>query len=427
MLKGNFPIQSFAGLKTPFYFYDLPLLRSTLETVKAELRPGWHMHYAVKANFNPRILSEIAAAGFGADCVSGGEISAALAAGFEPSGIVFAGVGKSDDEIILALESGIGMFNVESAAELEVISALAKERGIVAPVSLRVNPDIGAHTHANITTGLAENKFGINLEQLEGVVRLAMQLPGVCYRGLHFHIGSQITDMSDFQALCNRINGLQDAFERAGMPLGDINVGGGLGINYEHPNHLFMADFASYFGVFRRHLRLRHGQQLHFELGRAIVAPCGTLISRVLYVKEGTYKRFAIIDASMTELIRPALYHAYHRVENLGRFSPSDTFDGGSTPVTTPGALPGAEPSREPHRVSSPGPAADHARIDERPEVVYDVVGPVCESSDTFAKNIALEECRRGDFIAIRSTGAYGESMSSHYNCRPLPGSFFQE
>ena len=487
MLKGNFPIQSFAGLKTPFYFYDLPLLRSTLETVKAELRPGWHMHYAVKANFNPRILSEIAAAGFGADCVSGGEIAAAIAAGFSPSGIVFAGVGKSDDEIIFALESGIGMFNVESAAELEVISGLAAERGIAAPVSLRVNPDIGAHTHANITTGLAENKFGINLEQLEGVVRLAMQLPGVCYRGLHFHIGSQITDMSDFQALCNRINGLQDAFERAGMPLGDINVGGGLGINYEHPNHLFMADFASYFGVFRRHLRLRHGQQLHFELGRALVAPCGTLISRVLYVKEGTYKRFAIIDASMTELIRPALYHAYHRVENLGRFSPSDTFDGGSipvtsaplpafdggsppitatpsatfdggstpvtsaplpafdggappitatpsatfdggsTPVTTPGALPGAEPSREPHRVSSPWPAADHARIDERPEVVYDVVGPVCESSDTFAKNLALEECHRGDFIAIRSTGAYGESMSSHYNCRPLPGSFFQE
>ena len=382
MLKGNFPIDKFEGLRTPFYYYDMELLRATLAAIKDEMRslPGSHMHYAVKANFNPVILEEIAKSGFGADCVSGGEISAAINAGFRPESIFFAGVGKSDEEINLALSYGIGRFNVESAAELQVISDIARSRGQVAPVSLRVNPDIGAHTHANITTGLAENKFGINLEQLEDVMCMAMNLPAIKYCGLHFHIGSQILDMSDFQALCNRINSIQDEFDRRGCPLGDINVGGGLGINYEHPNHLPMADFASYFGVFRKHLIRRLGQQIHFELGRAVVAPCGSLICRVMYVKEGTHKRFAIVDGSMTELIRPALYHAYHRIENLSS---------------------------------------------EGPEMKYDVVGPVCESSDVFAKGISLPESRRDDYIAIRSAGAYGESMASGYNCHRLPGNFF--
>ena len=382
MLKGNFPIDKFDGLRTPFYYYDMELLRATLAAIKGEMRslPDSHMHYAVKANFNPVILEEIAKSGFGADCVSGGEISAAIDAGFRPESIFFAGVGKSDEEITLALSYGIGRFNVESAAELQVINDIAMTRGQVAPVSLRVNPDIGAHTHANITTGLAENKFGINLEQLEDVMRLALSLPAIKYCGLHFHIGSQILDMSDFQALCNRINSIQDAFERRGFPVGDINVGGGLGINYEHPNHLPMADFASYFGVFRKHLIRRFGQQIHFELGRSVVAPCGSLICRVMYVKEGTHKRFAIVDGSMTELIRPALYHAYHRIENLSS---------------------------------------------EGPEMKYDVVGPVCESSDIFAKGVLLPECNRGDHVAIRSAGAYGESMASGYNCHRLPGNFF--
>ena len=427
MLKGQFPVEKFASLRTPFYYYDLPLLRRTLDKIREciEPYPQFHVHYAVKANFNGKILQEISRCGFGADCVSGGEVRAALQNGFAPESIVYAGVGKSDEEILLALDAGIARFNVESAAELEVINELALSRGVVAPVSLRVNPDIGAHTHANITTGLAENKFGINYEQLPGVIELADSLPGVEYKGLHFHIGSQILEMDDFVALCNRINVLAEQILRqrrgrlvpaassaaavgysssaagaagaagvagsgaaagvagaAASVLGDINVGGGLGINYYHPNHLDVAEFSQYFETFARHLKLPEGTPVHFELGRSVVAPCGSLISRVLYIKEGTTRRFAIIDASMTELIRPALYKAYHRVENISSYEP---------------------------------------------EEVYDVVGPVCESSDVFAKGVSIDKCHRGDFIAIRSAGAYGESMSSQYNCRPLPACFFKE
>ena len=384
MLKGSFPIGRFRELKTPFYYYDLALLRRTLDTVRAQLdlNPEYRVHYAVKANANPVILRTIAAAGLGADCVSGGEVRAALENGFRPESIFYAGVGKSDDEIRFALQSGIGRFNAESAAELEVINEIAGGMGRTAPVSLRVNPDIGAHTHANITTGLAENKFGINYEQLPDILLLTQRLPNLRYCGLHFHIGSQILDMADFVALCNRINQIAERILRSGLPLGDINVGGGLGINYQHPNHLDIADFAAYFDTFRRHLKLPEGTLVHFEPGRSIVAPCGSLISRVLYVKEGTTKRFAIIDASMTELIRPALYKAYHRVENI---------------------------------------SSDEA------EEIYDVVGPVCESSDVFVKGASIDRCHRGDLIAIRSAGAYGESMASQYNCRPLPPSCFDE
>ena len=382
MLKGSFPIEKFGGLRTPFYYYDLGLLRRTLATVResASPSPEFRVHYAVKANANPVLLAEIAASGLGADCVSGGEIRAALDAGFKPESIVYAGVGKSDAEINFALENGISRFNVESAAELEVINELALKAGKKAPVSLRINPDIGAHTHSNITTGLAENKFGINYEQLEEVLRLALSLPAVEYKGLHFHIGSQLLDMMDFVALCNRINSLVDELSRAGLPVGDINVGGGLGVSYEHPNLLPVPDFRSYFDTFRRHLRLPAGTPVHFELGRSIVAQCGSLISRVLYVKQGTTKQFAIIDGSMTELIRPALYKAYHRIENLSS---------------------------------------------DEPEEVYDVVGPVCESSDVFLKAAHLNKCRRGDLLAIRSAGAYGEAMASRYNCRPLPEAYY--
>ena len=321
MLKGQFPVEKFASLRTPFYYYDLPLLRRTLDKIREciEPYPQFHVHYAVKANFNGKILQEISRCGFGADCVSGGEIRAALQNGFAPESIVYAGVGKSDEEILLALDAGIARFNVESAAELEVINELALSRGVVAPVSLRVNPDIGAHTHANITTGLAENKFGINYEQLPGVIELADSLPGVEYKGLHFHIGSQILEMDDFVALCNRINVLAEQILRqrrgrlvpaassaaavgysssavgaagvagsgvaagvagaAASVLGDINVGGGLGINYYHPNHLDVAEFSQYFETFARHLKLPEGTPVHFELGRSVVAPCGSLIS----------------------------------------------------------------------------------------------------------------------------------------------------
>ncbi len=381
MLKGNFPLERFRELRTPFYYYDTPLLKRTLETVREQLRdrPLWQVHYAVKANANPGILEIVAGASLGADCVSGGEIQAALDAGFPASGIVYAGVGKADWEIRLALEQRIQRFNVESEAELEVIAALAAEMGVVAPVSLRVNPDIGAHTHAGITTGLAENKFGIYHGALEPVIRRALELKSVRFLGLHFHIGSQILDMSDFAALCNRINDIRRTLERHRLPTGDINVGGGLGIEYAHPNHLPLADFESYFGTFKRLLPAH--VPVHFELGRSLVAPCGSLISRVLYVKEGLSRKFAVLDAGMNDLVRPAMYHASHRIENL----------------------------------SSDGP-----------EQAYDVVGPICESSDVFGKDVMLSECRRGDFMAIRSAGAYGESMASRYNSRPLPGSFFE-
>lgn len=377
MIKGDFPISEFKNIRTPFYYYDRGLLRDTLDTIRTEAGKSGNfvIHYAIKANYNKEILREIAMAGLGADCVSGGEISAALDAGFKACDIVFAGVGKSDEEILLALSAGIGRFNVESLEELRIIRELAQKEGKVADISLRINPDIGAHTHANITTGLAENKFGINLEQMENVLREALEMPNIRYCGLHFHIGSQITDMDDFKALCNRINEIARKFARLGLPLGDINVGGGLGIEYQHPNHLPMADFKSYFDVFRK--LIPQNITVHFELGRSIVAPCGSLISRVLYVKEGTTRRFAIIDGSMTELIRPALYGAYHRIENI---SSSEA------------------------------------------EELYDVVGPVCESSDVFGKAVSLDKCHRGDFIAIRSAGAYGESMASCYNCHRLPG-----
>ena len=382
MIKGNFPLSRFTGLRTPFYYYDLDLLDRTLDAVKAAIAPNpeYRVHYAVKANFNPVILLRIAARGLGADCVSGGEVQVALDAGFKASDIVFAGVGKSDAEIRLGLDAGIGRFNVESEAELRVISEIAAACGKVAPVSLRVNPDIGAHTHAGITTGLAENKFGINYEQLPAVLGTALSLPAIAYKGLHFHIGSQILDMADFAALCNRINDLCARLERRRLPVGDLNVGGGLGIEYGHPNHLPLADFKSYFNTFKQLLPPKY--PVHFELGRSIVASCGTLISRVLYVKEGLARKFAILDAGMNDLVRPAMYHATHRIENL----------------------------------SSDGP-----------EVPYDVVGPICESSDVFGKGVVLNECHRGDFIAIRSAGAYGESMASNYNCRPFAPSIFSD
>ena len=382
MLKAHYPLERFSSIRTPFYYYDMALLRETLEAIRAQVanRPAWKVHYAVKANHNPVILKQIASAGLGADCVSGGEIQAALDAGFAPESIVFAGVGKADWEIILGLKAGIGRFNIESTAEMRVIAQIATERGVVAPVSIRVNPDIGAHTLAGITTGLAENKFGIFHGQVEEVIREILSLPSLSYCGLHFHIGSQILEMEDFAALCNRINSICEQLENRRLPVGDINVGGGLGIEYGHPNHLPIANFQAYFNTFSELLPPRY--PLHFELGRSIVASCGSLIARVLYVKEGLAKKFAVLDAGMNDLLRPALYHSIHRIENL----------------------------------SSDGK-----------ETIYDVVGPVCESSDVFGKGIVLNECHRGDLIAIRSAGAYGESMASQYNCRPLARSVFSE
>lgn len=378
----RFPIEEFSTLKTPFYFYDLRLLERTVKEIRRTARdPRFKVHYAIKANANPGILRTIQAAGFGVDCVSGWEIEAALEAGFRGDRIVFAGVGKSDAEIRTALEADIECFNVESEPELRVISEIATEMGKTARVAIRVNPNIDAHTHAYITTGLAENKFGINLEQLESIIDLAGSLPAIELRGLHFHIGSQITETEPFVMLCETINRLQDEYEQKGVKFSLINVGGGLGIDYAHPERHPIPDFEAYFTTFHNHLRLRPDQELHFELGRSIVAQCGSLITRVLYVKQGTSKRFAIVDAGMSDLIRPALYSAHHKIENI------------------------SNPNGELHH--------------------YDVVGPICESSDRFGESETLPEVRRGDMLALRSAGAYGEIMASRYNCRPFPHSYF--
>lgn len=383
-MNTNFPINKIHNIKTPFYYYDSGLLRNTLNIIDKEINKynNYCLHYAIKANSNPKILKIISQYGFGADCVSGGEIQAAIDAGFPVSKIVYAGVGKSDWEINLGLDNDISCFNVESLAELEVINNLASKHNKIANIAFRINPNIGAHTHANITTGLAENKFGIAMDDLEAIIEKAKRLKNISIIGLHFHIGSQILDMSDFKALCNRVNDIQDKLEQLGIVLKNINVGGGLGINYEHPDEEPIPNFAEYFSTYAKHLWLRTGQKVHFELGRSVVGQCGTLITRLLYVKEGSFKKFAIVDAGMTDLIRPALYHAYHKIENISSSQETE---------------------------------------------VYDVVGPICESSDVFAKSVEINKCHRGDIIAIRSAGAYGEVMASQYNCRELPKGYITE
>ncbi|MDE6272168.1 MAG: diaminopimelate decarboxylase [Muribaculaceae bacterium] len=383
--NGYFPVDSFEELETPFYYYDLNLLNLTLKAIKSATADArnFMVHYAVKANANHILLQTIGEAGLGADCVSGGEIEAALEAGIPHDKIVYTGVGKTDKEINIGLDNDIYCFNIESVEELEVINALAKAKDKKARIAIRINPEIGAHTHANITTGLAENKFGIAMADIDRVIDLAESTEYIEFIGLHFHIGSQILDMDDFKGLCDRINDITSHLESRGILISDINVGGGLGIDYEDPDNHPIPDFEKYFAVYRENLRLRPEQTLHFELGRAVVGQCGSLISRVVYVKQGSLTKFAILDAGMTDLIRPALYQAHHLIQNI------------------------SSRSREMER--------------------YDVVGPICESSDIFGKDILLPLTRRGDFIAIRSAGAYGEVMASCYNCRPLPGAVYSE
>ena len=383
-MKGTFPVNKFRELETPFYYYDVNVLRETLSCINKEAGKynNFCVHYAVKANANHKVLTIIRESGLGADCVSGGEIRAAIKAGFPTNKIVYAGVGKTDWEINLGLDYDIFCFNVESVPELEIINKLPAAKGKTARVAFRINPNVGAHTHANITTGLAENKFGISMEDMDKVIDMAGTLPHVKFVGLHFHIGSQILDMGDFVALCNRVNELQEKLYARQIIVEHINVGGGLGIDYAHPNRQAIPNFTEYFATYHKHLKLRPQQTLHFELGRAVVGQCGSLISKVIYVKQGTNKQFAILDAGMTDLIRPALYQAYHKIENITSEEPMET---------------------------------------------YDVVGPICESSDVFGKAIDLNKAHRGDLFALRSAGAYGEIMASAYNCRALPKGYTSE
>lgn len=374
-------VKKFRDHQTPFYYYDLDILKDTLGKIKEEAgNSGFKIHYAVKANFNSRILKLISSYGFGADCVSWNEIEAAIKAGFNPSEIVFAGVGKSDREINSALDAGIFCFNCESLPEIEVIDQLASQKKTIARIALRINPLIEAHTHKYITTGIEESKFGIYTWVLDDVLKRLETLKNVKLAGIHFHIGSQITKMSVFQSLCAHVNELQEWFSLRNIDLEFLNLGGGLGIDYENPDKKPV--FSEYFALIREFIDMKPGREIHFEPGRSVVGQCGSLISRVLYVKNGSNTQFAIIDAGMTDLIRPALYQAHHKIENL----------------TSEGNI-----------------------------YKYDVVGPVCESSDVFGKFIELPETKRGDIIAIRSAGAYGEAMASRYNLRDLPGALFSD
>ncbi|MFN4235015.1 MAG: diaminopimelate decarboxylase [Bacteroidia bacterium] len=367
-------ISKLNNVQTPFYFYDVTLLQQTLTKINEEAgKYGFHIHYALKANANSKILNIIKNAGLGADCVSGNEVKAAIENGFENQKIVFAGVGKSDAEITYALKNAIFCFNCESIQEIEVINELAQKNNCKAQIALRINPNVNANTHHYITTGLEENKFGINIWELDAITEKLKTFSNIKLIGLHFHIGSQISDLQPFKSLCLKVNELQKWFEQRKIHIEHINVGGGLGINYHEPDIEAIPDFEAYFKLFHEFLEIRSHQQVHFELGRAVVAQCGTLFSKVLYIKNGIKTNFAILDAGMTELIRPALYQAFHKIENVSSGKPLQP---------------------------------------------YDVVGPICESSDCFGKAVLLPQTQRGDLIAIRSAGAYGEVMASAYNLR---------
>jgi len=398
-------INRFRQLETPFYYYDLGILGKTLQACRtASAKYGFHVHYAMKANFNHKVVDTIQSYGFGADCVSGNEVKAAIEHGFGKEKIVFAGVGKSDKEINLALDADIFCFNAESVQELFIINDLAKAKNKTANIAIRINPNVDAHTHHFITTGLDENKFGINSWQLPDVVDALRACPHLKFLGIHFHIGSQITDMEVYKSLCIRVNEMQDWFTDHGFEVKLLNTGGGLGVDYYNPDTNGISDFESYFKVFKDFLNVKPGQEVHFELGRALVAQSSALISRVLYVKNGQKKNFLVLDAGMTELIRPMLYQAYHEIENLSR--------GGS-----------GSPEVRKSESQESKPAANC----QLPTAHYDIVGPICESTDCFRKDVELPQSYRGDIIAIRTTGAYGEVMASGYNLRDRVGSIYSE
>ena len=372
-------------IATPYYYYDLRILDATLTAIRLAIKDlPYYIHYAMKANSNSPVLQKVKESGFGVDTVSGKEIEWAIKHGFKGNQIAFAGVGKTDEEILIGLQHDVFTFNVESLEELNVIDELAKSENKIAKIAIRLNPNVDANTHHYITTGLDENKFGINLWELNALFELLPKLKNLELKGLHFHVGSQIRDLSVFKILCNRVNQLQREFSDRNLALEHINVGGGLGINYESPDDEIIPDFKAYFKVFENFLELQPQQKLHFELGRSIVGQSAALISKVLYIKKGVKTNFAILDAGMTELLRPALYQTSHYIQNLSK---SD--------------IPSSEK--------------------------YDVVGPICESSDCFGKNILLPESKRGDIFAIRSVGAYGQVMSSQYNLREIAKTIYHD
>ena len=467
-------------LATPFWYYDMDVFRKTVKLAASlSERYGIGAHYALKANVEPRLVSYIASKGFGADCVSGNEVKYAVESGFARSSIVFAGVGKSDKEISDALDLGIGCFNVESLMEMQVIDALAASKGVRANVSLRINPNIDAHTHRYVTTGLYENKFGISRHEFEAAIDILKGSKALDFKGLHFHIGSQITDVDPVYSLeCERAAEIVEWFEAHGMEVGSIDLGGGLGVDYDEPDENPVPDFEKWFSIIDRKLRRRPEQSVSIEPGRSMVAQCGSLITRVLFVKSGETKTFLIMDAGMNDLIRPALYGAYHKIENLSahyaRTESSESEDltrhhqmpgrswragepcGDGKPVgpdrplekgvggieTRHHQMPAEEQrsgglalgcARRPDRplekvvggIETNGGIETHGGIES--ERLYDIVGPVCESSDVWGEGRELPYSKRGDILAIRSTGAYGSVMSSRYNLRDLAPAVFSD
>lgn len=377
-MKWQALVEAFKKIETPFYLYDTEGLRNHVRSMKSFLPSHYKVHYALKANNNPCVTEIMLREGLGVDCVSYEEMQYALDMGFDPASIVLAGVGKSEKEITLAVRRQIFSINVESLQELEVIASIAREMNLPAPVALRINPNIDAATHHYITTGLEENKFGILWRDIPEAVRFIQQNPVLQWKGLHFHIGSQITELFPFERLCLKVNEALHYLSQKNIKIQFVNVGGGLGVDYHDPENTEV-DFASYFQVFQKFLEVPPGFPVHFELGRSLVANFGYLVTKVLYIKKGINTQFAIVDAGMTDLIRPSLYQAFHKIQNI----------------------------------TSGGPVE-----------YYDVVGPVCESSDTFIRNYPLPRVRRGDYLVIYSVGAYGEVMSSNYNLRRKPKSY---
>ena len=373
-----------AEMETPFYLYDMGLLRQTLESVSYESKKyDYEVHYAIKANNDDRILAVIRDYGLGIDCASGNEVRKALELGFEPSKIVYAGVGKRDKELRYAIEQQILAINCESIQELQVLNDLAGEAGRCVDIALRVNPDIDPKTNHCIDTGQADSKFGISYEEILENAEAIRALKNLNIIGLHLHIGSQIRELHVFENMCNKVNVILENLVRLGFQIDFVDVGGGLGSNYDVPENEPIPNFASLFAIVHNYLRVGD-RKVHFEFGRSIVGECGELITRVLYNKTtATGRKLAIVDASMTELIRPALYGSYHNIENITSESESNE--------------------------------------------KYTVVGTACESTDVFDENVSLRKTRRGDLLTIKSAGAYGMSMASRYNLHDLPGAVYSD
>lgn len=370
--------------ETPFYLYDMALLRQTLETLAHESEKyGYKVHYAIKANYDDRLLGIIREFGLGIDCASGNELRKAVEAGFDSDGIVYAGVGKRDKELRYAIEQGILAINCESIEELVTVDRLAAEAGRKARVALRINPDIDPRTNRCIDTGQADSKFGIPYEQVLAEAAAIRSLEHLDIGGIHLHIGSQIRELHVFEQMCRKVNGIVLDLEKAGFDLRFVDVGGGLGVDYDVPENEPIPNFASLFSIVHNHLSIG-GREVHFEFGRSIVAQCGELITSVLFTKTtATGRKLLVVDASMTELLRPALYGAYHNIENI----------------------------------------TSGEEVCEK----YTVVGTACESTDVFDENVGLRRTRRGDLLTIKSAGAYGMSMASRYNLHDLPGAVYSD